>query len=121
MEITSREFIMRIFFVTLLFFIICPLTAVGFADEKSACLNSCTNDKRSHDMYCPPAGGFTDEENKQCLNKNSADLARCTANCSPPPQPEEPQPETMQSPPTLPDDPAPAENSINPAPDLKPY
>jgi hypothetical protein len=75
---------MRIFFITLSLLILCSLTGVSFADEKSDCLNNCANDKRANDMYCPPAGGFTDEDNKQCLAKNSADFISCKNTCSPP-------------------------------------
>lgn len=83
---------MRILIIAILFLIICLLPGVSFADEKSDCLNSCANDKRAGDMYCPPAGGFTDEDNKQCLAKNSADFKSCTNACSPPvTPPEEPQ------------------------------
>jgi len=75
---------MRIYFITLLLLMVCPLTGVSVADEKSDCLNSCESTKRSSDMYCPPAGGFTDEDNKQCLAKNSADFISCKNICSPP-------------------------------------
>lgn len=75
---------MRIFFITLLFLIMCPLTGTSFADDKSACLSNCANDKRANDMYCPPAGGFTDEENKQCVVKNTTEYNNCIMTCSPP-------------------------------------
>ena len=75
---------MRIFIITLLLLIICPLIGVSFADEKSDCLNQCENDKRANAMYCPPAGGFTDEDNKQCMAKNSVDFINCKNTCSPP-------------------------------------
>jgi len=101
---------MRIYFIIQLFLIGCLLTSVSFADEKSDCLNSCANDKRSSDMYCPPAGGYTDEDNKLCLSKNSADFIRCTNICSPPtPTPAEPQIDPTQSTPAHLDDPAPAD------------
>jgi len=99
---------MRIFFMAILLLIACPLTRVSFADEKSDCLNSCANEKRNNDMYCPPAGGYTDEDNKQCLSKNSADFIRCTNICSPPtPPPAEPQADPLQSSPAQHDDPVP--------------
>jgi len=97
---------MRIFLVALLL-IACPLSRVCFADEKSDCLNSCANEKRNNDMYCPPAGGFTDEDNKQCLSRNNAGFLQCSNICSPPTPPPEPQADTTQSPPTQLDDPAP--------------
>lgn len=74
---------MRIFFITLLLLIICPLTNICFADDKSDCLNQCANDKRTADMYCPPAGGYTDEENKQCMVKSTANFTICNNACSP--------------------------------------
>jgi len=96
---------MRILNIGLMFFIVCLLTGVSFADEKSDCLNSCANDKRASDMYCPPAGGFTDEDNKQCLTKNSADFKKCTTACSPPAIPaEEPQPAESEIPEKTADD-----------------
>ena len=97
---------MRLFLITLLLLSVCPLTAVSFADEKSDCLNSCANDKRAGDMYCPPAGGFTDEDNKQCLAKNSADFTKCKDTCSPP---ADQQPAPTQSPVIIPDDSAPTD------------
>jgi hypothetical protein len=75
---------MRIVFITLLLLISCPLAGASFADDKSDCLNICANEKRANDMYCPPAGGFTDEDSKQCMAKNSADFISCKNICSPP-------------------------------------
>lgn len=75
---------MRIYLITLLLLFICPLTSVCFADDKSDCLNQCANDKRDADMFCPPAGGYTDEDRKQCLAKNTSDFTGCTKVCSPP-------------------------------------
>jgi len=75
---------MRIFIITLLLLFICPLAGVSFADDVSYCLSNCTNDKRANDMYCPPAGGFTDEENKQCAVKNTTEYDNCIKTCSPP-------------------------------------
>lgn len=96
---------MRIFIITFLFLIVCLLTGVSFADEKSDCLNSCANDKRASDMYCPPSGGFTDEDNKQCLAKNSADFISCNKACSPPvTPPEEPQLTPAEIPEKTPED-----------------
>ena len=90
---------MRIFFITLLFLIICPLAGVSFADEKSDCLNSCANDKRANDMYCPPAGGFTDEEHKNCIVKNTTEFNSCSISCSPSVSPPaDLEPSTTQSP-----------------------
>lgn len=96
---------MRILIITLLFLSGCLLTGVSFADEKSDCLNRCLNDKRASNMYCPPAGGFTDEDNKQCLAKNSADFNNCTNACSPPLTPaEEPQATQAENPERTADD-----------------
>jgi len=75
---------MRIFFITLLLLIMSPVSGTGFADEKSDCLGNCANDKRANDMFCPPAGGFTDEENKQCVLKNTTEYNNCVKTCSPP-------------------------------------
>jgi hypothetical protein len=75
---------MRIFFITLLLLIMCPLTGISFADEKSDCLSSCANDKRANSMYCPPAGGFTNEENKQCVERITTEYNNCIKICSPP-------------------------------------
>lgn len=106
---------MRIFIITPLVLCVCLLTAVSFADEKSDCLNSCANDKRASDMYCPPAGGFTDEDNKQCLAKNSADFKNCNNACSPPvTPPDEPQPAPAEIPEKTSEDSVAPENSINP-------
>lgn len=100
---------MRISFITLLLLVI-PFTSVAIADEKSDCLNSCANDKRTNDMYCPPSGGFTDEDNKQCRAKNSADFKSCTNSCSPQAPPlEETQAESDQTAPAAPDDSIPAD------------
>lgn len=97
---------MRILIITILFVIICLLPGFSFADEKSDCLNSCENDKRASDMYCPPAGGFTDQDNKECLAKNSADLKSCKNDCSPPLTPaEEPQLTPAEIPEKTSDDP----------------
>jgi len=97
---------MRIFIVALLILLACPITKVSYADEKSDCLNSCANEKRTNDMYCPPAGGFTDEDNKQCQSRNSAEFLRCTNICSPPtPPPAEPQTDATQSTPAQLDEP----------------
>ena len=89
---------MRIVFITLLLLIVSPLTGASFADEKSDCLNSCANDKRSNDMYCPPAGGYTDEEHKLCVAKTTTDYNNCKNACSPAVAPPLDQPDTTQSP-----------------------
>ncbi len=74
---------MRISIVTLLLLNLF-VSDICFADEKSDCLSNCANDKRANDMYCPPAGGYTDEENKQCVTKNLTDYTICKNTCSPP-------------------------------------
>lgn len=35
-------------------------------------------------MYCPPAGGYTDEDHKQCIDKNTSAFNDCTKSCAPP-------------------------------------
>lgn len=74
---------MRILLITLLFTILCSLTVMSFADEKSDCLNNCANEKRSSGMYCPPAGGYTDEDHKQCVAKSTTAYNDCIKSCSP--------------------------------------
>ena len=93
---------MRIFIITLLLLIMCPLTGTGFADEKSDCLNNCTNDKRANDMYCPPAGGFTDEEHNQCVDKSTTRYSFCVNKCSPPVTPPADQQTTTTPSPSIP-------------------
>jgi hypothetical protein len=75
---------MRIFFIILLLLIMCPLAGISFADEKSECLSICANDKRANSMYCPPAGGMTDEENKHCVARITTEYNNCIKICSPP-------------------------------------
>lgn len=104
---------MRIFIISLLFLMGCLCTGVCFADEKADCINICANDKRASDMYCPPAGGFTDEDNKQCMTKNSADFTSCKNTCSPPAAPAEEQ----QSAPTE----TPAETTAEAVPPAQEY
>jgi hypothetical protein len=93
---------MRIFFITLLLLIMCPFTGISFADEKSDCLSNCANDKRAQSMYCPPAGGFTDQDNKQCVDKYTTEYNNCIKACSPPVTPPEDQQSTTPPPPTEP-------------------
>lgn len=95
---------MRILFTTLLFFVLCPLAGAAFADDRSDCLNACSSDKRSNDMYCPPAGGYSDEDHKQCLEKNAATYGECAKACSPAPAPESP-PAPADPPPAPPEGP----------------
>jgi len=95
---------MRILFITLLLLIMSPLTGTGFADEKSDCLNNCANDKRANDMYCPPAGGYSDEENKQCVTRNTTEYNRCMTACSPPVTPPADEQSTTTPPPSMPPD-----------------
>jgi hypothetical protein len=97
---------MRVFFITLLLLVMSPASGTGFADEKSDCLGNCANDKRANDMFCPPAGGFTDEENKQCVLKNTAEYNNCIKTCSPPvTPPTDQQSTTTPSSSTPPDEP----------------
>jgi len=97
---------MRILVTALLLLLLCPLAGTSRADERSDCLATCTNDKRSNDMYCPPAGGYSDDDHKQCVEKNTAAYNDCTKACSPAPSPPavtNPEPAT-----TAPSDLAPA-------------
>jgi hypothetical protein len=96
---------MRILITTLLFLLLCPLAGAALADERSDCLNNCVSDKRANDMYCPPAGGYSDEEHKQCVEKNAVTYGECAKACSPAP---EPAPATAPEPPPAPADPPPA-------------
>ena len=97
---------MQVILITLLIFILSPLACMSFADE--GCMNTCADDKRMNDMYCPPAGGFTDEDHKQCVDKGNAHYNECIKSCSPPPPspvtPPADQPTTMTPPPS--DEPA---------------
>ena len=88
----KREVAMRIIFITLLVTVLCSLTVMSYADDKSDCLINCSNEKRSKDMYCPPAGGYTDEDHKQCIDKNAVAYNGCTKDCSPSPAVSEPSP-----------------------------
>ncbi|GFE61855.1 hypothetical protein [Geobacter sp. AOG2] len=81
---------MRFIVTVLLLLLLFPLAATSRADEKSDCLAACTTDKRSVDMYCPPAGGFSDEDHKQCMDKNDAAYNDCIKACSPAPTIPEP-------------------------------
>lgn len=74
---------MRLSCITLLFLIITPLASVSFADERSDCLNNCTNDKNINDSYCPPADENNSEEYKQCLDNNNATASACSSSCPP--------------------------------------
>lgn len=89
---------MRIIFITLLVNILCCITVTSFADEKSDCLNNCANEKRSSEMFCPPAGGYTDEDHKQCIEKNTATYNDCVKGCSPSPTPSERPPAAIEPP-----------------------
>lgn len=110
---------MRILFTALLLLIVCPFAGTSRADEKSDCLNACVSDKRSSDMYCPPAGGYSDEDHKQCMEKNAAAYNDCVKACSPAPDtPEAPPAVTNpESVPTAPSDPPPAPPEGSPAED----
>lgn len=74
---------MRYFFITLLVTVLFPLTVMSYADDYSDCVNRCSNEKRSKDMYCPPAGGYSDEEHKQCIDTNTAAFNYCIRSCTP--------------------------------------
>jgi hypothetical protein len=69
--------------VAMLLCILSTVTSVSFADDKSDCLNNCANDKRANTMYCPPAGGYSDNDHKQCVEKSVADYNTCISACSP--------------------------------------
>jgi hypothetical protein len=81
---------MRIIFIMLLVTVLCPITVMSYADDKSDCLGGCSNDKNSKDMYCPPAGGYTAEDRKQCMDANAAAYNDCIKGCSPAPVTPEP-------------------------------
>jgi hypothetical protein len=89
---------MQIIFISLLTSILCSLTAMSFADEKSDCLNKCNYESSSSKMYCPPAGGYSDEDHKQCSEKNNAAYNDCIKGCSPPVAQPETQPVTNEPP-----------------------
>jgi hypothetical protein len=101
---------MRVIFIaSLLLLILYPLAGTSLADENSGCLNGCANDKRSSDMYCPPAGGYSNEDHNQCANKNAATYSDCIKACSPaPPVPETPPAATPEPPPAATPEPPPA-------------
>jgi hypothetical protein len=80
-----KERTMRLLFITLSVTVLFSLTVMSYADDKSECVNSCSNEKRSKDMYCPPAGGYTDEEHKQCIDTNAAAYNDCIKGCTPAP------------------------------------
>jgi hypothetical protein len=94
-----RSIAMRIICISVSVFILCSSAIFSFADEKSDCINKCANEKRSSDMYCPPAGGYSDEDHKQCIEKSSATYNECIKGCSPSQQP----PAAIEPPPSLPD------------------
>lgn len=93
---------MRILFISILLLILCPLTGVGIADERSNCIYNCENDKRANDINCTPADGYTDEDNKQCLDQNISAFNTCTNSCPPP---EDQQPPETTSPSVPPEEP----------------
>ena len=74
---------MRMFIITLTILLLGLLCGLCLADEKSDCIISCGNDKHASEMYCPPAGGYTDEDHKKCEEKNNTDFNNCTKACSP--------------------------------------
>jgi hypothetical protein len=101
------EVIVKKFFIALLLLIVCPLSGTCIADEKSDCLTGCANDKRANDMYCPPAGGITDEEHNQCVDRNTFQYNYCVNRCSPPATPPaDQQPAATPSSPAAPNEPA---------------
>jgi|GEM_PF-1050755 len=110
---------MRILFTALLLLLLCPLAGTSRADEKSDCLATCASDKRSNDMYCPPAGGYSDDDHKQCVEKNTTTYNDCAKACSPAPAPAEAPPAATnpESVPTAPSEPPPAPPEGSPAED----
>ena len=90
---------MRLLFITLSATVLFSLTIMSYADDKSDCVSSCSNEKRSKDMYCPPAGGYSDEEHRQCIDTNTAAYNDCIKGCSSTsPPPESPTPPTPETP-----------------------
>ncbi|QEM67617.1 hypothetical protein FO488_05255 [Geobacter sp. FeAm09] len=103
---------MRILLTTMLFLVLCPLAGAALADDRSDCINSCAGDKRSNDMYCPPAGGYSDEDHRQCVEKNTTAYGDCVKACSPAAPPPEPPPAEPQ-----PADPQPVPEPSSPPPE----
>lgn len=100
---------MRILFITLVLLILCPLAGTSRADEHSDCLSGCANDKRANDMYCPPAGGYSDEDHRQCVERSAAAYNDCVKACSPAPASPEPAPVAPPEPPAAPSEPPPSQ------------
>jgi hypothetical protein len=94
---------MRIFCIFISVSILCSSAMFSIADDKTDCLINCANEKRSSEMYCPPAGGYSDEDHKQCIEKNTAAYNECSKGCSPPPETPQQQPATVEPPLSLPD------------------
>jgi hypothetical protein len=61
------------------------LAGLSFADDNSDCLSGCANDKRSSDMYCAPAGGYSEDDHRQCVEKNTTTYNDCVKACLPQP------------------------------------
>ena len=111
-NLSPRERAMRLIFVSVLFLVYCSSDRPAGADDKSDCLNRCAIDKRTSDMYCPPAGGYSDDDHKQCREKNAAAHSQCIKACTPEPPalpPAEPPPAAIEQPVTTQDEPVPAE------------
>jgi hypothetical protein len=107
------EVAMRIIFITLIVTVLCSLTVMSYADDKSECLGGCSNDKHSKDMYCPPAGGYTDEDHKQCMDTNATAYNDCIKSCSPAPViPELAAPQPVVTPPPAAPQPATAAPAV---------
>lgn len=95
---------MKVLLVLLVSIVLSPFSSAEvFADEKSDCLNKCSNEKSSTLMYCPPAGGYSDEEHKQCIEKITAAYIECSKGCYPPPETPQQLPATVDPPLSLPD------------------
>jgi len=83
-EADLKEGAMRIFFIASLLLTLSPLIGTSAADEVYFCQKGCLYDKRSNDLNCPPAGGSSSGERKQCLEKNVATYNDCLKRCTPP-------------------------------------
>jgi hypothetical protein len=99
----------KLFILAIVILVLGPLSRNSSADEKSDCLASCAIEKRSNDMYCPPAGGYSDDDHKQCKERNTISYNSCVKVCTPvavaPPVAEAP-PSAIDPPPANNDDPS---------------
>ena len=91
---------MRIFFFIIPVLILFCFAATVFAVETSDCVIVCTNEKRSNDTLCPPAGETTLIEHNLCIKENIATYNICIKNCIPTLAPSDASPAAPTMPPT---------------------